>query len=759
MDHKPQNSNKKGPNRPNVNKLLLLAAKRGSVDTLKVHLLKGDDLNTRDGMGNTPLIVAAAYNHAAACRLLLEHGVDPDIENDGGYSALDVARLRSADDVISVIEKYYENLERSRAKPGEIQKKINKAFTDTAEKPTAEFLDWELVKWEPEEEQILPTKNISLVASINQTQLSITKKNIVDDSEDWSHIDVYLPKLAVTHGNERTSEIGEMLRPVFLRAIREGSVPEGFITATIGDENRIIEEKIRQTINDLGAEIDERQEYKTCFDDFTVEEGNLPSHEESLTIDDAVNSLNELISPTNDPYKIFLKQLKRKKLLTKSEEADIAQELEARKEEILKLLLTFHAGLAATIEVINLNKNSLNHDGDQGQHDVIILEDIIQNIDRLYKEIKYFSRELFEASAKQLELYKEIKKINIDSRTLQLILNKVSAIHEKYLDSKLSLEYFLKRNCKDASNFSLDGISIAGLSTLEFSLVNNTYYWKESQYINIVAFKSLVQHLKESYLNLTLPSDKFYDVYKQLHEKYNEFNKTKLRLVEPNIRLVIHIAKGFSSPAWDIMDAIQDGMFGLLKAIDRFDYRKGFKFSTYATWWIRQTVGRGKDDKLRFIRLPVYTVAQTKKIDAIKKDFIEKNIKGDFINYAIEILNESSINIRNAIDAIKIQPSSLSDLNDVDAKIDSIELFASVSPYESFAQSESANILHTIIKKLPKVEQQIIVLRYGIGLQSERTLNEIGSILGVTRERVRQIETKALTRLKLLYALKTSSQV
>ena len=205
------------------------------------------------------------------------------------------------------------------------------------------------------------------------------------------------------------------------------------------------------------------------------------------------------------------------------------------------------------------------------------------------------------------------------------------------------------------------------------------------------------------------------------------------------------------------MDAIQDGMFGLLKAIDRFDYRKGFKFSTYATWWIRQTVGRGKDDKFRFIRLPVYTVAQTKKIDAIKKDFIEKNIKGDFINYAIEILNESSTNIRNAIDAIKIQPSSLSDLNDVDAEIDFIESFASVSPYESFAQSESAKILHTIIKKLPKVEQQIIVLRYGIGLKSERTLNEIGSILGVTRERVRQIETKALTRLRLLYALKTSS--
>ena len=757
MDHKPQNSNKKGPNRPNANKLLLLAAKRGSVDTLKVHLLKGDDLNTRDGMGNTPLIVAAANNHAAACRLLLEHGVDPDIENDGGYSALDVARLRSANNAISVIEKYYENIERSRAKPSEIQKNINNVFTDTAEKPTAEFLDWELVKWEPEEEQILPTENISLVASINQTQLSITKKNIVDDSEDWSHIDVYLPKLAATHENEGTSEIGEILRPVFLRAIREGSIPEGFITATIGDENRIIEEKIRQTINDLGAEIDERQEYKTYFDDFTVEEGNLPSHEESLTIDDAVNSLNELINPINDPYKIFLKQLKRKKLLTKSEETEIAQELETRKAEILKLLLTFHAGLAATIEVINLNRNTLNHDGDQEQDDAIILEDIIQNIDRLYKEIKYGSGESFQASAKQLELYKEIKKINIDSQNLQLILNKVSAIHKKYLDSKLSLEYFLKRNCKDASNFSLDGISIAGLSTLEFSLVNNTYYWKESQYANILAFKSLVQHLKENYLNLTLPSDQFYNVYKQLHEKYNEFNKTKLRLVEPNIRLVIHIAKGFSSPAWDIMDAIQDGMFGLLKAIDRFDYRKGFKFSTYATWWIRQTVGRGKDDKFRFIRLPVYTVAQTKKIDAIKKDFIEKNIKGDFINYAIEILNESSTNIRNAIDAIKIQPSSLSDLNDVDAEIDFIESFASVSPYESFAQSESAKILHTIIKKLPKVEQQIIVLRYGIGLKSERTLNEIGSILGVTRERVRQIETKALTRLRLLYALKTSS--
>ena len=236
---------------------------------------------------------------------------------------------------------------------------------------------------------------------------------------------------------------------------------------------------------------------------------------------------------------------------------------------------------------------------------------------------------------------------------------------------------------------------------------------------------------------------------RKLHEMVHAGEEARQTFIRCNLRLVVSIAKRYGHAKLPFLDLVQEGNLGLIRAVEKFEYRKGFKFSTYATWWIRQAITRAIADKSRTIRVPVHMMDTITQMQTAEANLIKRYGRKPTDE---ELAEESGLTVEKLIEARKVAPEPVSIFEPVgedNAMLgDFIEDLEATAPFELIASKLNIENLRFVLDRLTERERTIIEMRYGLGDREPATLDEVGRHFNVTRERIRQIEAKALAKMR-----------
>ncbi len=274
--------------------------------------------------------------------------------------------------------------------------------------------------------------------------------------------------------------------------------------------------------------------------------------------------------------------------------------------------------------------------------------------------------------------------------------------------------------------------------------------WSATISRNVPPIQELQQNLIDLQTKVVVPLAELKDINKRMNEGEAASRNAKKEMIEANLRLVISIAKKYTNRGLQFLDLIQEGNIGLMKAVDKFEYRRGYKFSTYATWWIRQAITRSIADQARTIRIPVHMIETINKMNRISRQHLQEFGFEPDASILAEKMEIPEDKIRKIMKIAKEPISMETPIGDDDDSHlgDFIEDSANTAPIEAAMQAGLRDVVKDILDGLTPREAKVLRMRFGIEMSTDHTLEEVGKQFDVTRERIRQIEAKALRKLK-----------